>query len=174
MSINLEKLSSDFAERAKALGIVLTTAESCTAGLISSTVAMTSGSSAWLDSGFVVYTPEAKHQMLGVKYQTIDKFNITSVQVASEMAMGALMRSGANLAIAVTGVAGPNGGTQEIPVGTVAIVFAARIRDTIKAKEKLCLFSGDRNEIREMVVQKSLVDCVDFFETFKNKMIGVN
>ncbi len=106
--------------------------------------------------------------------ENIDKFNITSVQVASEMAMGALMRSGANLAIAVTGVAGPNGGTQEIPVGTVAIVFAARIRDTIKTKEKLYLFSGDRNEIREMVVQKSLVDCVDFFETFKNKMIGVS
>lgn len=162
--MDLEKISNDFAKKAQVLGVVLATAESCTAGLISATVAMTSGSSGWLDSGFVVYTAEAKHRMLDVKYQTIEKFNITSVNVAGEMAIGALLKSNANLVIAVTGVAGPNGGTEEIPVGTVAIGYATKIGDIIYTKEELCLFSGDRNEIREQVVQKSLMDSLEFFE----------
>lgn len=162
--MNLEEISKNFATNAQSLGVVLATAESCTAGLISATVAMTSGSSGWLDCGFVVYTAEAKHKMLDVKYQTIEEFNITSVNVANEMAIGALSKSNANLVIAVTGVAGPNGGSEAIPVGTVAIGYAARINDIIYTKEELCFFNGDRNEIREQVVQKSLVDSIKFFE----------
>lgn len=162
---NLEKAAISFADNAKTLGLKLCTAESCTAGLISSTVAMISGSSSWLECGYVVYTPEAKHKMLGVHYETINKFNITSTQVAEEMAIGALKNSSSNLSIAVTGVAGPNGGTENIPVGTVAIAFSLKIHGIIHSTSELLHFSGNRNEIREKVVIHCLHNSVEFFKT---------
>lgn len=135
----------------------LITAESCTAGLIASTVAETSGSSQWLEGGFVVYTPETKHKFLGVNYDTIEKYDITSEEVAYQMAEGALENSYlANVAIAVTGVAGPNGGTKEIPVGTVCIAWARVHGEHIQVITEKCFFEGTRNEIRKKVVQYSL------------------
>ena len=136
---------------------VLITAESCTAGLIASTIAETSGSSQWLEGGFVVYTPEAKHRFLDVSYKTIEEFNITSENVAYEMACGALEKScKATVAIAVTGIAGPTGGTKEIPVGTVCIAWARVNGEHIQVLTERCLFTGSRNEIREKVVTHSL------------------
>jgi nicotinamide-nucleotide amidase len=128
--------------------IKLVTAESCTAGLIASTIAMTPGSSAWLDRGFIVYSAQAKNEMLGVSLDTIEKFNITSEQVAKDMAIGALNNSKANFAFAVTGVAGPSGGTEEIPVGTVCMAWG-RKNDI---ESETVIFDGERNEIREKVV----------------------
>lgn len=140
----------------------LITAESCTAGLIASTVAETSGSSQWLEGGFIVYTPEAKHKFLGVHYDTIEKYNITSEEVAYEMAKGALENSySANIAIAVTGVAGPGGGTEEIPVGTVCIAWARVYGEDIQVFTEKCFFEGSRNEIRQKVVEYSLVKLND-------------
>lgn len=135
----------------------LITAESCTAGLIAATVAETAGSSKWLEGGFVVYTPDTKHQFLGVSYDTIEKYDITSEEVAYEMAYGALENTYlANVAIAVTGVAGPSGGTEEIPVGTVCIAWARLNGEHIQVLTEKCFFEGSRNEIREKVVQYSL------------------
>lgn len=135
----------------------LVTAESCTAGLISATVAETSGSSKWLEGGFVVYTPETKNQFLGVSYDTIEKYDITSEEVAYEMAYGALENTYlANVAIAVTGVAGPGGGTEAIPVGTVCIAWARVNGEHIQVITEKCFFEGSRNDIREKVVQYSL------------------
>lgn len=135
----------------------LITAESCTAGLISATVADIPGSSKWLEGGFVVYTPDTKHQFLGVSYDTIEKYDITSEEVAYEMAYGALENSYlANVAIAVTGVAGPGGGTETIPVGTVCIAWARVNGEHIQVITEKCYFEGNRNTIREKVVQYSL------------------
>lgn len=136
---------------------ILITAESCTAGLIAATVADIAGSSKWLEGGFIVYTPETKHQFLGVSYQTIEDFNITSEEVAYEMAEGALESAyNATVAIAVTGVAGPSGGTDKIPVGTVCIAWARIHGEDIQVLTEKCMFSGTRNEIRQQVVQYSL------------------
>lgn len=150
--INLEIISQSFGNWAKENGVVLVTAESCTAGLIGATVAMTSGSSAWLDRGFIVYTPEAKNEMLAVSLDTINIYNITSVEVAKEMAKGALVKSKANIAVSVTGVAGPNGGTEEIPVGTVCVGYCYKRDGGLVCTAEKLVFLGDRNTVREGVV----------------------
>jgi nicotinamide-nucleotide amidase len=137
--------------------LVLSTAESCTAGLISSTLAQTPGSSAWLDSGFIVYTPSAKNKMLEVSFETIEKFNITSEEVAKEMATGAIKNSLANVSVAVTGVAGPGGGTKDIPVGTVCLAWCFVKNNNIIVLTEKVFFSGDRNEIREKVCEYALL-----------------
>lgn len=152
------ELSKKIGEKLLSLNKKVITAESCTAGLISSTIAETSGSSAWLEGGFVVYTPQAKNKFLDVSLETIEKFNITSEQVAFEMAYGALENSvEANVSIAVTGVAGPSGGTEEIPVGTVCIAWGRIYGEDIQIITEKCFFTGSRNEIREKVVEYSLV-----------------
>lgn len=136
--------------------LLLSTAESCTAGLISSTIAETAGSSRWLDSGFVVYSPEAKAKSLGVNLKTIKDYDITSCEVAREMSVGALENSRANVSVSVTGVAGPGGGTEEIPVGTVCMSWAFLKNENIITFEEKVLFNGDRNTIREQVVEHVL------------------
>lgn len=136
--------------------LLLATAESCTAGLISSTIAETSGSSKWLDAGFVVYSAEAKAKSLGVNLKTIEDYDITSCEVAQEMSVGALKNSRANVSVSVTGLAGPGGGTPEIPVGTVCMSWAFSKNDNILTFEEKVLFNGDRNSIREQVVEHVL------------------
>lgn len=133
----------------KSNGLKLATAESCTAGMISSLVAQTPGSSLWLDAGFVVYSAEAKNSMLGVSFDTINKFDITSTEVAQEMAKGAILKSNANVAVSTTGLAGPSGGTQSIPIGTVCFGWSFKIDDHIVVFSEKMLFKGNRNEIRE-------------------------
>lgn len=136
--------------------LLLATAESCTAGLISATLAETAGSSKWLDAGFVVYSPEAKAKSLGVNLNTITQYDITSCEVAQEMSIGALKNSRANIAVSVTGVAGPGGGTEDLPVGTVCMSWAFVKNEKIITFEEKVLFSGDRNSIREQVVEYTL------------------
>lgn len=136
--------------------LLLATAESCTAGLISSIIAQTPGSSAWLEAGFVVYSPEAKNKSLGVLFETIDKFNITSVEVAKEMALGALNNSRANMAIATTGVAGPSGGTDDIPVGTVCFAWSFISQGEFFTYTEKKHFFGDRNKIRTSAAKYAL------------------
>lgn len=160
----MEKLSFDFGCFAKKHGLVVVTAESCTAGLISSTIAMTPGSSQWLDRGFVVYTAEAKNEVLGVNLDTIKKYNITSEQVAKEMVLGALKNSKANLALAVTGLAGPIGGTNEIPVGTVCMAWKLNKDERKMLKTQTKLFTGNRNSIREQVVEYMLKFAMEMIE----------
>lgn len=153
----MEQLSQAFGQFCVKRGLRVATAESCTAGLISATIAETPGSSAWLDRGYVVYTAAAKNEMLSVKFATIDKFDITSTEVAKEMALGALRYSLANLSLAVTGLAGPSGGTDEIPVGTVCMAWAKRGNDgEIDVFTERKHFNGSRNEIREAVVEHML------------------
>lgn len=142
----------------------LATAESCTAGLISSIVAETPGSSAWLEAGFVVYTPEAKNKMLGVQFSTIEKYDITSREVAQEMAIGALENSAANVSVSTTGLAGPGGGTEDIPCGTVCFAWAFKKNDKIVVFSEKQRFEGDRNFIREQAAQYALVTISRYFQ----------
>lgn len=112
-------LAVRFIDACKAAGIMAATAESCTGGMIAAAITDIAGSSAVLDRGFVTYSNEAKVDMLGVSAATLDAHGAVSEQTALEMAAGALARSRAGVALAVTGIAGPDGGSAEKPVGLV-------------------------------------------------------
>lgn len=138
----------------------LATAESCTGGLISTLITDRSGSSELFDRGFVTYSNQAKIDLLGVSPLTLDKFGAVSEETAKEMALGTLKNSQADLAISVTGVAGPTGGTKDKPVGLVYIGFARRNGECLAEKY---IFMGDRQSIRYAAAKTAL-------ETVLNKI----
>ena len=131
----------------------IATAESCTGGWIAQTITEVSGSSAWFDRGFVTYSNAAKIQMLGVSAETLDQYGAVSAQTAAEMVTGALAHSDSDCAIAVTGIAGPDGGTTEKPVGTVYIAWAYHNQEAKVVQQKL---TGDRHQIRRQTVKIAL------------------
>jgi len=141
-------LARKVGRRLKASGAKLATAESCTGGWVAQAVTAISGSSAWFERGFVTYSNEAKQEMLGVKRATLKKHGAVSEETAREMARGALERSQATVAVSITGVAGPTGGTPEKPVGTVCFAWA---RDGAVRSETR-RFAGDREGIRRQSV----------------------
>jgi len=128
------------------------TAESCTGGLIAKTFTDLAGSSDWFDRGFVTYSNQSKSDMLAVPASSSGGYGAASEAVATAMASGALRHSEADFAIAVTGVAGPGGGSDEKPVGTVWIAIASRPQSlAIK-----CLFAGDREAVRQATLLRAL------------------
>ena len=133
------------------------TSESCTGGLIAKTFTDLAGSSDWFDRGFVTYSNAAKHEMLGVPTSLIEDYGAVSEPVANAMASGALRRSEADYAVAVTGVAGPGGGSAEKPVGTVWIAVASA--DQLSAQ---ChRFDGDRAAVREATLVAALAMLIE-------------
>jgi len=133
---------------------MIATAESCTGGLISGALTAISGSSAVVDRGFTTYSNEAKAEMLGVPMALIVEHGAVSELVARAMVDGALTQSRANVAVAVTGIAGPGGGSREKPVGLVYIAVQRRYIDAIVTKE---VFAGlTRDQVREETVLKAL------------------
>lgn len=130
----------------------LTTAESCTGGGISEAITAVSGSSQWFEFGFVTYANRAKQQLLGVSKETLDQYGAVSKQVVEQMAQGAIRQSQADYAIAVSGIAGPDGGTHDKPVGTVWVCWQT---PTQSWAQKLML-SGDRQVVRAAAIKKSL------------------
>lgn len=134
-------------EANKAAGRKVAVAESCTGGLVAAALTEIPGSSAVLDRGFVTYSNEAKEETLGVANDIIDAFGAVSVACVYAMAKGALQRSQADVAVAISGIAGPDGGSQAKPVGTV--VFARAIRGEDKPEAELKLFADeDRSGVR--------------------------
>lgn len=133
----------------RAKGIMLATAESCTGGLIAAALTAIAGSSDVVDRGFVTYSNEAKNQMIGVPMALIEQHGAVSEEVARAMADGALARSRAAVAVSVTGVAGPGGGSAEKPVGLVCFGLA-RIGAPVISER--CVFPGDRGAIRAATV----------------------
>lgn len=131
----------------------LATAESCTGGLISAAFTAIPGSSDVFDCGFATYSNEAKHDMLGVASELIAELGAVSHEVAEKMAIGAIAHSKADVAISVTGIAGPAGGTSEKPVGLVYIGFARRNGASTSHKFN---FSGDRTEIRMHTLKEAI------------------
>lgn len=146
-------LVRSLAERLLACGATLATAESCTGGLIASACTELAGSSAWFDRGFVTYSNQAKTELLGVDAKLIAQHGAVSELVARAMAQGALVRAKVDLAVAVTGVAGPSGGSPDKPVGTVWLAWAARDGRLIS---RACLFDGDRASIRRQTCIEAL------------------
>lgn len=131
---------------------MLTTAESCTGGMIAAACTDLAGSSQWFERGFVTYSNEAKHELLGVPMALIDRHGAVSEPVARAMASGALAHAHAQVAVAVTGVAGPTGGSRTKPVGTVW--FGLAVNNTLITE---CLqFPGDRAAVRAATVQHAL------------------
>ena len=139
-------------------GLRVATAESCTGGLIAGTITEVAGSSAWFERGFVTYSNEAKVEMLGVWPATLAGQGAVSEATAAEMARGALEHSRADLAVAVTGVAGPDGGTAAKPVGTVCFGWARRGGVVDVATRR---FPGGRAEVRAATVAVALQGLLD-------------
>jgi nicotinamide-nucleotide amidase len=153
MAVDLEDLALRIGTALKAAGVLLATAESCTGGWVAEVVTSVSGSSDWFDRGFVTYSNEAKHEMLDVAEATLAQFGAVSEETAREMAAGALARSRAGLAVAITGVAGPTGGTPQKPVGMVCFAWATR-RGGVESET--CRFGGDRESVRRQSVVHAL------------------
>lgn len=141
----------------------LSTAESCTAGLIASLVADIPGSGQVLDCGFIVYSPEAKQQCLGVSTETIERFGLTSEEVAQEMALGALTRSGADIALANTGLAEAD---DEMD-GVQCIACAIRLDQHQGIVSETVQFSGDRNEVRRAAASYALLQLPYYYERLR-------
>jgi nicotinamide-nucleotide amidase len=133
--------------------LMLTTAESCTGGWISEAVTMVPGSSDWFERGFVTYTYISKREMLGVKEATLARHGAVAEEVVREMAEGALARSHAQVAVAVSGVAGPGGGTPEKPVGTVCFAWAMKDGAPRTGTRR---YKGDRESVRRQSVEHAL------------------
>lgn len=142
--------AADLLERLRAAGLHLATAESCTGGLIAAALTHIAGSSDVLDRGFVTYSNAAKSELLGVPAELIASHGAVSEPVARRMARGALERSSADIAVSVTGVAGPGGGSADKPVGTVW--FGVARRGGMERTE-LRVFGGDRGAVRLVTVR---------------------
>lgn len=149
---DIAALIDRLAHELKARGLMMATAESCTGGLIAGACTEVSGSSEWFERGFVTYSNAAKHELLGVSTALIDQHGAVSEPVARAMAAGALANSPAQLAVAVTGVAGPTGGSAEKPVGTVWFGWATPEGVTTEHRR----FDGDRSAVRQATVQHAL------------------
>jgi len=133
--------------------LMLACAESCTGGWIAEVVTSTAGSSGWFERGFVTYSNGAKRQMLGVSSETLATRGAVSEETAREMALGALAHSDARISLAVTGIAGPGGGSPGKPVGTVCFAWC---RDQKSAISETRCFSGDREAVRRQAVIAAL------------------
>ncbi len=150
---SLQELAAGTGAWLRRRGWRLATAESCTGGWIAKAMTDIAGSSEWFDRGFVTYSNEAKQEMLGVAAATLERNGAVSEAVVLEMVSGALANSRAQCAVAVSGVAGPGGGSAEKPVGTVWIAWAEA---TGSARASLFHFSGDRTQVREQTVVAAL------------------
>jgi nicotinamide-nucleotide amidase len=152
MDNELIKLSENLGLLLKAKKLKIAIAESCTGGGLCQFITEVAGCSAWFECGFVTYSNAAKIKMLGVKAETLERFGAVSEEVALEMAEGALIKSGADCAIAITGIAGPTGDTVAKPVGTVFVAVQTR-------QQKICYkkyFIGARHEIRLQTLKFAL------------------
>ena len=141
--------------------LVLVTAESCTGGWIAKTVTDIAGSSDWFDCGLAAYSYEAKQALLGVRPQTLEEHGAVSRETVLEMVSGALSHSGGSIAVAVTGIAGPGGGTPDKPVGTVWIGWKRRGG---YPRAEVFHFAGDREAVRRQTVAAALHGLLELIE----------
>jgi nicotinamide-nucleotide amidase len=164
METELKRLARRVGELLLERQLMLATAESCTGGWVSQAVTSVAGSSKWFDRGFVTYSNRAKHDMLGVREETLAHYGAVSEPVVREMAEGALRNSQAQVAVAISGIAGPEGGTSEKPVGTVCLAWAAAGRIVVSRTER---FQGDRTAIRWQAVVASLTGVSDLLHAIR-------
>lgn len=153
MISELEKLAERVGLQLIERGELLVTAESCTGGWVAQSITAIAGSSAWFDRGFVTYSNAAKVEMLSVSESTLVRHGAVSEATARAMAQGALAHSKGDWSLAITGIAGPSGGTAEKPVGTVCFAWAQREGG---CEAQTCHFSGERADVRGLAVQHAL------------------
>lgn len=161
MNKRIDRLSLQLGKLLSERGLMIATVESCTGGFISEAITRIPGSSSWFDRGFVTYTDVAKQELVGVSGDTLSADGAVSRAAAEEMASGGVQFSQADLAISVTGVAGPDGGSEEKPVGTVWIAWADRDGNVVNRRYR---FDGDRQAVREAAVENALAGAVEFVE----------
>ena len=149
----LYRLAERVGRALKSRGLMLVTAESCTGGWVAEAVTMVPGSSGWFERGFVTYTYISKREMLGVRGSTLDRHGAVSETVVREMAQGAIARSHGQVAVAVSGIAGPAGGMPGKPVGTVCFAWSAKNR-VVRAETRR--FRGGREAVRRRSVEHAL------------------
>jgi len=149
---HIYNLVEELARLLRQSGRTLATAESCTGGWVSKALTDLAGSSDWFGYGLVTYSNQAKQRLLGVGADTLERYGAVSEQVVEEMAGGLLKLSGADLALAVSGIAGPDGGSVDKPVGTVWFAWASREGERIQVQTGLQRFSGDRESVRRQAV----------------------
>lgn len=160
--MNNDALVKQVGDAARTRGQMLATAESCTGGLVAAQCTSVSGSSGWFDSGFVTYSLDAKQILLGVPEETLLRYGAVSEPVARSMAVGALNRSNADMAVSITGVAGPGGGDVDHPVGTVWFGWASREEGTpVIVQTSAFDLEGSREDIREQAVKVALEGFLD-------------
>lgn len=158
----LERLAEGLVRRNKRVA----TAESCTGGGVACAMTDMAGSSRWFERGFVSYSNEAKTEQLSVPAETIARFGAVSEEVAAAMATGALRHSRADFGVAVTGIAGPDGGSADKPVGTVCFGWSRRDGEREREpKTRRVLFAGNRQQVREQSVEVALQGLLDLVET---------
>ena len=154
----LETISSELGELLKLKDLSFTCAESCTGGWVGHALTSIPGSSEWFGSSFVTYSYEAKSQILGVSSEDLDSFGAVSEEIVEQMVSGALDKSAANVGVAISGIAGPAGGTETKPVGTVCFAWKMNDQDVITSTEH---FSGGRNEVRYSSVERALMGTIE-------------
>ncbi len=154
----LHQLAAELGEKLSARGWMLATAESCTGGWVGQLLTSLPGCSHWYERGFITYANAAKIEMLGVPAETLETFGAVSEETASAMAAGALKHSHAQAALAISGIAGPGGGTPQKPVGLVCYGWA--LADGTRMSST-CRLDGDREEIRSRAVAASLRGLID-------------
>jgi nicotinamide-nucleotide amidase len=153
-------MAARLGRRLAAAGHTLTVAESCTGGWISKVVTDISGSSQWFNEGFVTYSNESKHQRLGVPMPLLRERGAVSEATARAMAVGALRRAHADVAVAVTGIAGPGGGVPGKPVGTVWLAWARPSGRRVQVSAQLRHFRGNRDTVRRKTVHAALLGLI--------------
>lgn len=149
----LEALAMELGEAMQAAGLMLVTAESCTGGWVGQVATSVPGSSKWFERGFITYTNQAKREMLDVPTEVLARYGAVSIQCARAMVAGALTKSHAQVALAITGIAGPGGGSEEKPVGTVCFAWQHTGDEPVTAQHH---FEGDRAAVRRQAVAQAL------------------
>lgn len=149
----LFRLAEETGQALKTRGWVLATAESCTGGWVGEAVTAVAGSSSWYDRGFITYTNASKQEMLGVQATTLENTGAVSEATVREMASGVLLRSQAHISLAISGIAGPTGGSPDKPVGTVCFAWAVK-NGPLKSERHV--FAGDRHAVRQQAVSHAL------------------
>jgi len=158
---NLENLSTELGALLQKKNMFFTSAESCTGGLLSQSIVSVPGSSGWFSCSFVTYSNISKHKILGVSKDSLKRFGAVSEEVVTEMVDGAVAESRADLGVAISGIAGPGGGSSDRPVGTVCIAWKLKDKQAVRST---FLFEGNRNEVRYATVVKSLEEAIELIK----------
>ncbi|HEY9277745.1 MAG TPA: nicotinamide-nucleotide amidohydrolase family protein [Methylotenera sp.] len=161
-NLSIYDAATQLGQSLKTSGFMLVMAESCTGGMVAEAITSVAGSSAWFDRGFVSYSNAAKIDMLDVSSKTLEKFGAVSEQTAAEMAIGALINSEAQIAGSITGIAGPDGGSPEKPVGTVCFAWTGK---NLPVSTCTHWFEGNRESVRKQATIFMMVGLIERLNT---------